>query len=397
MKYSAVYESGDGDAKPTNVQAGSRYEEINTKKIFRWQPDKSTEYDADATLVEAVSLDQTDSMGYDVRAQQILAGHPLVGKVLTGFSMRITKSSGYNGKGVPIFCLFDSTGNIKHCFGSVDLGDLPDHNNSPDSYETHTFNNITKNHTHPNGQDNRTMGTGSNQRERVGQKFTNASHPLIGKSPTKVTFWAHEDGTASGTIGCQIIDSDYTTVRETSSTTINPASPRFKDQSDGWTKMEFTFAGTTELEVNDSIVITGSSLAGIGVNCHSNECDVLNADTDAHAQTVMRLSTGTWSSPMVGATNSDMKYIVEYDESSVSDRTVVAGDMIGCTVDTTGSGYPSRIQIRQAGSNVTSNSQAGKVNRVNFSDSFVPASSGNQDIWYKATYSEDTWTEKGTA
>jgi hypothetical protein len=36
MTYSAVYESGDGDVKPTNVPVGTRYEETNTRKIYRW-------------------------------------------------------------------------------------------------------------------------------------------------------------------------------------------------------------------------------------------------------------------------------------------------------------------------------------------------------------------------
>ena len=35
MKYSAVYESGDGDAKPTDVPEGTRYEETSTRKIYR--------------------------------------------------------------------------------------------------------------------------------------------------------------------------------------------------------------------------------------------------------------------------------------------------------------------------------------------------------------------------
>ena len=64
----------------TNVPVGTRYEETDTRKIFRRKADISTTFDG------TDENDWTDTFNDDVRGTKIQAGHTLIEKVITSIT-----------------------------------------------------------------------------------------------------------------------------------------------------------------------------------------------------------------------------------------------------------------------------------------------------------------------
>ena len=92
----------------TNVPAGTRYEEVDTRKIFRWKV-------GTATFTAKDENDQADSSSGLKRVMQIQAGHTLVGKTLTSVLFKLAAYAS-SGTGVYSFNLYDSDGDVKHQF-----------------------------------------------------------------------------------------------------------------------------------------------------------------------------------------------------------------------------------------------------------------------------------------
>ena len=103
----------------TDVPAGTRYEETDTRKIFRRKNNVTEEFTFNGTDHN----DQTDAYDYDVRGQKLEAGHELIGKTLTELTMKFYRNSS-NNDGTYYFGLFDSVGNIKHIFGNKELNTI---------------------------------------------------------------------------------------------------------------------------------------------------------------------------------------------------------------------------------------------------------------------------------
>jgi hypothetical protein len=134
-------------------------------------------------------------------------------------------------------------------------------------------------------------------RTELGQQF-NAGQILVGKNPSKVTWYLEKSGSPTGTVNAYITDSSGS-IRETSTTLIDsstiPTSP---------TATEFIFAGTTTLVAGDMITVrytTGSAV---------NEVLVYSDSTTALANSIWRqYSGGSWSN----FTGESGTFIVDWD------------------------------------------------------------------------------------
>jgi len=122
-------------------------------------------------------------------------------------------------------------------------------------------------------------------RTALGQEF-NAGNTMVGKNLTAATFYLYKTGSPTGSVNAYIKNSSGV-IRETSSTTLNPAT--LTAGSGNATANEFTFAGTTTLAVDDMITIEyPSGSAG-------NELGVRTDNSGAIANSTMRQYTGSWA------------------------------------------------------------------------------------------------------
>jgi len=144
--------------------------------------------------------------------------------------------------------------------------------------------------------DDRNLYTGD--RTQIGQQF-NTGHPLVGTSPTKVTWYLHKTGSPTGSVNAYIENSSGV-VQETSSTTLNSATLTGTTAA-----IEFTFAGTTALTAGDMVTVKYDS----GDAANLVLCDTDN--TAAVTNAVMRQNElGSWSDVAGEAAT----YIVTYNE-----------------------------------------------------------------------------------
>jgi len=99
----------------TDVPTGTRYEETNTRKIFRRKKDISATFDG------TDENDWTDTFNDDVRGTKIQSGHTLIGKVITSITLKGRYASGTTG--TYKLALFNATGVVQHLFktGSISV------------------------------------------------------------------------------------------------------------------------------------------------------------------------------------------------------------------------------------------------------------------------------------
>lgn len=139
-----------------------------------------------------------------------------------------------------------------------------------------------------------TMGS---PRTELGQQF-NAGNILVGKNPSKVTWYLAKSGSPTGTVNAYITNSSGS-IRETSTTLIDSSTLPVSA-----TAVEFTFAGTTTLVAGDMITVrytTGSA---------ANEVEVFSDSTTAIANSIWRqYSGGSWSN----FTGESGTFIVDWD------------------------------------------------------------------------------------
>ena len=84
-------------------------------------------------------------------------------------------------------------------------------------------------------------------RTQIGQQF-NTGHPLVGTSPTKVTWYLHKTGSPTGSVNAYIENSSGV-IQETSTTTLDSTTLTGTTAA-----IEFTFAGTTSLTAGDMVL-----------------------------------------------------------------------------------------------------------------------------------------------
>lgn len=140
-------------------------------------------------------------------------------------------------------------------------------------------------------------------RTQMAQQF-NTGHVLVGKKPSKVTWYLYKNGSPTGSVNSYIRNSSGV-IRETSSTTIDPST--LAAGSGSATAQEFTFAGTTELATGDMVTVEYSG------GDAANLVGVKSDNTAAVPDSIMRQYTGSWADVAGEA----MTYIVNWDEAYI--------------------------------------------------------------------------------
>ena len=143
-------------------------------------------------------------------------------------------------------------------------------------------------------------------RTALGQQF-NTGNLMVGKSPTSVTWYLYKTGSPTGTVYAYIKTSAGV-IRETSSTTLNPATltAGFGNQ----TANIFNFAGTTALSDGDMITVEYSG------GSSGNEVGVTTDNTGAISDSVMRQYTGSWADISGEALTFTANYELAYIQKS---------------------------------------------------------------------------------
>jgi hypothetical protein len=98
----------------TNVPANTRYEETDTRKIYR----RTT---TTATFDGKSENDQTDTYDDDIRGEQIQTGHALIGKVITSITLKAQRGG---TSGTYKLGLFNATGVLQHQFKTASISTL---------------------------------------------------------------------------------------------------------------------------------------------------------------------------------------------------------------------------------------------------------------------------------
>ncbi len=98
----------------TNVPANTRYEETDTRKIYR----RTT---TTATFDGKSENDQTDTYDDDIRGEQIQTGHALIGKVITSITLKAQRGG---TTGTYKLGLFNATGVLQHQFKTASISTL---------------------------------------------------------------------------------------------------------------------------------------------------------------------------------------------------------------------------------------------------------------------------------
>ena len=120
----ATTETNNGDTKPSNVQLGSRFEETDTRKMYNYtESDTISSTPASwGDFSSTTGSQNLSSGGYQISAQKIHnSSSNLDGKTIgkIGLPIRLISGTGTATAGV-----FNSSGNILHTFGTIDISTL---------------------------------------------------------------------------------------------------------------------------------------------------------------------------------------------------------------------------------------------------------------------------------
>ena len=363
----------------TNVPAGTRYEETDTRKIFRRKIGVATTHNG-------FDLTGTSNDGGDcwtnepIRGQKILAGNNLIGKTITTATFRV-KSHNANLEGDLTLGVWNSSGVLQHTFWR---GRGKDHITTSES-------NITGN------AEKVTWWTGNNEARNIGNNGgrlglgvkISTGHYLIGKTINKFTVRLKIDtGSPTGNMTAHIrrngsSDIDSTTTLDASTVTSSNA-----DYS-------FSFPDTV---IANGDIITIEYASGSSANINLRTCESIGTspyDTVSNETGMKATSTpSTYSNWVTEASGGETGSLC-YHATQVGSggHTIAEGDIIGFASNASTSHRLSVRSYKYSNAGVSiANEEEGE-----YDGGWTPADGGIRDLQYSVVYLEDLWVEKGTA